>query len=60
MQKVKQFEQGHVVMERLEASGMYLVEAYTSAGRIERNRCDDYRIAREYFRAFCAIVKARG
>lgn len=45
-------------MEKLSTSGMYLVEAWGPAGRLDRMRCDTYRAAAEYFRAFCRLAKA--
>jgi hypothetical protein len=41
------------------AGGMYHVKAYDPAGNvIDSIRCDTYRSAREYLRAFNALAKA--
>lgn len=55
--KVKVFDNGSATLERLFPSGMYLVQVYVGAELHDKVRCDDYRRALEYFRAFCRIAK---
>lgn len=39
----------------------YLVNVRDAAGNVyDKTRCDDYRMALDYFRAFNSIAKARG
>lgn len=49
---------GIASMEKLFPSGMYLVTVSTESGKRDKMRCDDYRQALEYFRAFKLIAKA--
>ena len=44
-------------MERLFPSGMYLVQCYRGSELADKVRCDTYRVACEYYRAFQAIAK---
>lgn len=55
--KIKTYPHGHATMER-QPSGLYLVQCYVGADLRDKVRCDDYRTACEYFRAFCAIARA--
>ena len=45
--------------EKLSPNGMFLVELRNASGGLhDKVRCDDYRMACDYFRAFKAIAKA--
>ena len=47
-----------VTMDKQGAAGMYEVKVYTAAGMLrDKVRCDDYRDALEYRRAFNAIAR---
>lgn len=56
--KTKVFRNGYATLEKLFPSGMYLVQCYTGTELHDKIRCDDYRSALDYYRAFCAIAKA--
>ena len=58
MSKIKVFNNGYATLERLFPSGMYLVECYVGTELHDKIRCDDYRSALEYYKAFQAIAKA--
>ena len=58
MSKIKVFPNGYATIERLSPSGMYLVKCYVGANLHDKMRCDDYRSAMDYYRAFQAIAKA--
>jgi hypothetical protein len=60
MNKVKVFDKGSASIERLFPSGMYLVQCYTGHELHDKIRCDTYRAALDYFRAFCRIAKNGG
>lgn len=53
---LKNYRNGHATIERM-PSGMYLVQCYVGTELRDKVRCDDYRMARDYFRAFCAIAR---
>jgi len=55
--KIATFKNGHATFERLTPSGMYLVQCYVGSELHDKVRCDDYRDALAYFRAFKAIAK---
>lgn len=55
--KIKTFTNGHTTFERLFPSGMYLVQLYVREELREKIRCDDYRAALSYLRAFNRIAK---
>ena len=55
--KVKVFKNGHTTLEKLSPSGMYLVKVYVGTELRDKVRCDDYRMACEYWRAFNRIAK---
>lgn len=57
--RIKVFDNGASVhMEKTVHSGFYVVKAWQSSGQLyDRTMCDSYRMACEYFRAFCKIVK---
>lgn len=57
MHRVKVYENGHASIERLSPSGMYLVQVYKGPHLHDKIRCDDYRAALDYYRAFAAIAK---
>jgi len=56
--KIKEFRNGYATMEQLFPSGLYLVQCYKGTELQDKIRCDDYRAALDYFRAFSAIAKA--
>jgi len=56
--KMKCYRNGHASMERLFPSGLYLVRCYKGTELHDKIRCDTYRAALDYYRAFCAIAKA--
>ena len=56
--KRKNYRNGSVVMTKSFPSGLYLVECWAGNDMVDKVRCDDYRIACEYFKAFSAIAKA--
>jgi hypothetical protein len=55
---IKEFKNGYTTFEKLFPSGYYLVQVYVGTELRDKIRCDDYRMAREYLRAFNAIAKA--
>lgn len=58
MEKHYSYKHGDVFLERLFPSGMYLVYLRDSAGEmVDKVRCDSYRTALEYKRAFALIAK---
>ena len=57
MSKIKVFSSGYATLERLFPSGMYLVQCYKGTELHDKIRCDDYRSALEYYKAFKAIAK---
>lgn len=56
--KIKTYKNGHTVFERLSPSGMYLVKVYLGSELHDKVRCDTYRAAMEYLRAFNRIARA--
>lgn len=57
MSKIKVFSNGYATFERLFPSGYYLIECYVGSELHDKIRCDDYRTALEYYKAFSAIAK---
>lgn len=57
MNKIKTFKNGHASMEKLFPSGYYLVQCYKGTELHDKVRCDDYRMALDYYKAFQAIAK---
>ena len=55
--KIKVFNNGSASFERLFPSGFYLVQCYVGTELHDKVRCDDYKTALEYFRAFQSIAK---
>jgi len=57
--KITTFKNGSwTVFEKFELTGWYLVKAFGPNGQlIDKMRCDDYRTACEYRRAFNALAK---
>jgi hypothetical protein len=55
--KMKCYRNGHASMEYRPAAGLWLIECRIGTELHDKVRCDDYRAALEYFRAFCAIAK---
>jgi hypothetical protein len=58
MSKIKVFNNGYATLERLYPSGMYLVQCYVGTELHNKIRCDEYRSACEYYKAFQAVAKA--
>ena len=58
MSKIKVFSNGYATMERLYPSGLYLIQCYVGTELHDKIRCDDYKSALDYYRAFAAIAKA--
>lgn len=57
--KLYSYKHGDVLVEWLFPSGMYLIQLRDTAGElIDKIRCEDYRTAMEYKRAFAKIAKA--
>jgi hypothetical protein len=57
MSKIKVFPNGYATLEKLFPSGMYLVQCYKGTELHDKIRCDDYRSAMDYYKAFTAIAK---
>jgi len=58
--KLYSYRNGDVLVEKLLPSGMYLVQLRHANGVItDKIRCDNYRTAMEYKRAFAEIAKHR-
>lgn len=57
MSKIKVFPNGYATLEKLFPSGYYLVQCYKGTELHDKIRCDDYRMALEYYKAFSAIAK---
>jgi hypothetical protein len=55
--KVKEFKNGaYTIFEKYDY--WYFVRVYDSCGNLlDKMRCDDYRMARDYLRVFNAIAK---
>ena len=53
--KIKTYPHGYASMEKTGA--LYTVKVYIGTELHDKTRCDDYRAALEYFRAFAAIAK---
>lgn len=59
--KLYTYTHGDVFVERLFPGGMYLIQLRNTAGElVDKIRCDDYRSAMKYKRAFAAIAKHNG
>ena len=57
MNKIKAFKNGHASIEKLFPSGYYLVQCYRGSELHDKVRCDDYRMALDYYKSFQAIAK---
>lgn len=55
--KMKCYRNGYASIERRFPSGLWLIECYIGTELHDKVRCDDYRTALDYYRAFCAIAK---
>lgn len=55
--RIKTYKNGHATMERLFPSGMYLIEVYIGSELHDKVRCDDYRMALDYWKCFQLIAK---
>jgi hypothetical protein len=55
--RIKTYKNGHATMERLFPSGMYLIEVYIGSELRDKVRCDDYRMALDYWKCFQLIAK---
>lgn len=51
------YKHGSASLERMHPSGMYLVQCRVGSEVHDKVRCDEYREAMAYFRAFCRIAK---
>lgn len=61
--KIKTYKSGAwVTFEKAESNcAPYIVRLYNARDELkDKMRCDSYRAASEYFRAFCAIAKNQG
>ena len=56
--KIKEYKNGYATFEQLFPSGMYLVQCYKGSELSDKIRCDTYRAAMEYFKAFAKIAKS--
>ena len=57
--KLKTYNNGWLAMMEKQAHGVYLVLVRNDAGEVyDKMRCDSYRMALDYWRAFNAIAKA--
>ena len=56
--KIKNYPNGYATMEKFTPSGMYLVQVRKGGELVDKIRCDSYRMACDYYRAFCRIAKA--
>jgi hypothetical protein len=57
MSKIKVFKNGYATIEKLFPSGMYLVQCYVGTELHDKVRCDDYRMAMDYYKSFSMIAK---
>jgi hypothetical protein len=57
--RIKTYRNGHVSMEKMFPSGMYLVQCYEGTELYDKFRCDNYMIALACFRGFCTFLKQR-
>ena len=58
--KVKTYKHGHATWEKLFPSGMYLIQLYMGSELRDKVRCDDYRMALDYWKSFNRIAKTGG
>lgn len=58
--KIKEYKNGaYVVLEKLFPSGMYCIVLRDPQGELkDKIRCDDYPMARDYFKSFCKIARS--
>lgn len=56
--KIRTFKHGYATLEKNAVNGFYIVRCYVGTELHDRVFVDDYRAARDYFRAFCAIARA--
>lgn len=57
--KITEQKSGYWTVWEKQESGLYMVKLYASNGALlDKVRCDDYRDARTYLKAFNAIAKA--
>lgn len=57
MTKIKEFKHGYATFEKLFPSGMYLIQCYIGSELHDKIRCDDYKTALQYYKAFSNIAK---
>ena len=55
--KIMKYKNGYATFEQLFPSGMYLVQLYKGSEMADKIRCDTYKGAMEYFKAFAKIAK---
>jgi hypothetical protein len=56
--QIKAFKNGYATFDKHILSGYYIVKCYKGDTLHDKIMCDDYRMAREYWRAFCKLAKA--
>ena len=57
--KIYEGKNGSVTLEKVFPSGLYVVVLRDTKGDVaDKVRCDDYRMAKDYLRAFRKIAKA--
>jgi hypothetical protein len=56
--RIKEYKNGYATFERLFPSGMYLVQLYKGSEIADKIRCDTYKAAMEYYKAFAKIARA--
>ena len=55
--RVATFRNGHATFERLSPSGYYLVQVYIGSELHDKVRCDDYRMALDYWKSFKKLAR---
>jgi hypothetical protein len=55
--RIKEYKNGYVTFEKLFPSGMYLVQCYKGSELFDKIRCDSYKAAMEYYKAFSRVAK---
>jgi hypothetical protein len=51
------FKNGHATFERLIPSGYYLIRVYIGSELYDKVRCDDYRMALDYWKSFKKLAR---
>lgn len=55
--KITNYKNAYTIFERIPYNGMYVVALYIGTELKDKMRCDTYRAAREYLKAFNAIAR---